>query len=141
MAEPPAGVLVDSHVLIDVIQRDPIWAGWSGRQLERLAARRGGVINPIVYAEVSAGYQAIESLEAAIAGFDFQRQPLPWDAAFLAGKAYVRYLGRGGVKRSPLADFYIGAHAAVNGMSLLTRDAARYRDYLPRLRLISPPRG
>lgn len=141
MAEQPGRVLVDSNVLIDVIQHDPVWAGWSARQLDRLAARRTGVINPIVYAEVSVGYQAIETFEAAIAGFGFQRQPLPWEAAFVAGKAYARYLGRGGRKRSPLADFYIGAHAAVNGLSLLTRDAARYRDYFPRLKLITPPRA
>ena len=96
------------------------------------------VINPIVYAEVSVGFQSVDDLDDALPPEYFSRAPLPWDAAFLAAKVFEQYRRRGGVRRSPLPDFYIGAHAAVTGMTLLTRDARRYRAYFPNLRIIAP---
>ena len=96
------------------------------------------VINPLVYAEVSTCFDRIEDLEAALPQDAFRREALPYDAAFLAGKCFLAYRRRGGTRRSPLPDFYIGAHAAVAGYRLLTRDASRYRTYFPRLELIAP---
>jgi predicted nucleic acid-binding protein len=134
-----ASVLVDSNVLLDVLTEDPTWLDWSSRALARCADEHGLVINPIVYAEVSLGVERVEDLESALPPELFVRSPLPWDAAFLAGKCFVAYRRRGGEKRSPLPDFYIGAHAAVAGLSLLTRDPARYRTYFPKLKLVAPP--
>ena len=130
--------MVDSNVLIDVIEDDPTWADWSASQLA--AARNGGllVINPIIYAEVSIGYTTIEALEAVLPTAVYRREPLPWEAGFLAGKCFIRYRRRGGPRKSPLPDFYIGAHAKVEGLTLLTRDAHRYRTYFSGLRLITP---
>ena len=132
------GVLVDTNVLVDVIAEDPGWYDWSAGQLGRLADRARLVINPIVYAEVSIPYAAIEDLESAIASFRFDREAIPYEAAFLAGKAFVRYRRRGGARTSPLPDFFIGAHAAVAGLTLLTRDPRRYLEYYPRLGVIAP---
>jgi predicted nucleic acid-binding protein len=131
-------VLVDTNVLLDVATEDPLWFDWSVAQLSQAANRDGLALNPIVYAELSVHYDTLEALEAALSGHPFARLALPWDAAFVAGKAYRRYRSRGGSKRSPLPDFYIGAHAAVAGLALLTRDAKRYREYFPRLKLIAP---
>jgi predicted nucleic acid-binding protein len=130
--------LVDSNVLLDLFTDDPRWSEWSGEALA--AARDAGllVINPIVYAEVSVRFARIEELDEALPAADFLREELPYPAGFLAGKAYARYRGQGGAKHSPIADFYIGAHAAVCGYRLLTRDAARYRTYFPKLGLITP---
>ena len=132
------GVLVDSNVLLDVLTEDPEWFVWSAGALERCADESELVLDPIVYAEVSVGFERIEELEALLPHDAFVRAPLPWDAAFLAGKCFRAYRRRGGEKRSPLPDFYIGAHAAVSGLSLLTRDPGRYRTYFPKLRLIAP---
>jgi predicted nucleic acid-binding protein len=131
-------VLVDTNVLLDIATEDPLWFDWSVSRLARAADRDGLAINPIVYAELSVHYDTIEALEAALSGHAFARLALPWDAAFVAGKAYRRYRGRGGAKHAPLPDFYIGAHAAVAGLALLTRDAKRYREYFPKLKLITP---
>jgi hypothetical protein len=131
-------VLVDSNVLIDVVTADDVWGGWSVDALERVADEAPLVINPIVYGEVSLGYDTIEAFDAALASTFFVREPIPYAAAFLAGKAHLAYRRRGGTRRSPLPDFYIGAHAAVAGYRLLTRDASRYRTYFPRLELIAP---
>lgn len=133
-----AGVLVDSHVLLDVIMEDDEWLDWSSSALDRAAASARLVINPIIYGEVSAGYRRIEELDAAVPASSFERRALPWEAAFLAGKCFVRYKRAGGAKRSPLPDFYIGAHAAVEGLTLLTRDPRRYRVYFPKLPIIAP---
>ena len=130
--------LVDSNVLLDVLTDDPTWAERSGVAIARAADAGRLAINPIVYAEVSVGFERIEELDAALPDDDFTRLPLPWTASFLAGKCFVRYRRAGGEKRSPLPDFLIGAHAAVDGLTLLTRDARRYRTYLPRLDLITP---
>lgn len=131
-------VLVDSNVLLDVLTEDPLWFSWSGDALGSAADEAVLAINPIIYAEVSIRFARIEDLEEALAPQLFERRPLPWEAAFLAGKCFSKYRRRGGQKGSPLPDFYIGAHAAVSGMTLLTRDATRYRTYFPGLRLIAP---
>jgi predicted nucleic acid-binding protein len=129
---------VDSNVLLDVLTEDPVWFPWSERVLSECAERAVLVINPIVYAELSAGFERKEDLDAALPRERFHREALPWDGAFLAGKCFVRYRRHGGERRSPLPDFYIGAHAAVAGMTLLTRDATRYRTYFPRLEILAP---
>ena len=137
MSELPA-TLVDSNVLLDVITGDKEWLDWSAAALARAADTSQLVINPIVYAEVAARFARIEDLEAALPREYYQRRALPWDAAFLAGQCFVKYRRRGGARRSPLPDFYIGAHAAIEGLTLLTRDAKRYRTYFPALRVVAP---
>jgi predicted nucleic acid-binding protein len=133
-----AALLVDSNVILDVLTQDPRWSAWSSKALSTAAESDILVINPIVYAEVSVRFETVEALDEALAATFFRREDLPWEAAFLAGKLFVRYRHEGGARRSPLPDFYIGAHAAVRGMSLLTRDASRFRTYFPTLRLIAP---
>jgi hypothetical protein len=133
-----SGVLVDSNAILDVLTEDPKWFRWSSEALARCADDSGLVINPIVYAEVSIGFDRIEDVESALPQDVFVRSPLPWDAGFLAGKCFLAYRRRGGEKRSPLPDFYVGAHAAVSGLSLLTRDPSRYRTYFPKVKLIAP---
>ncbi|HET6654726.1 MAG TPA: type II toxin-antitoxin system VapC family toxin [Gammaproteobacteria bacterium] len=133
-----AHILVDSNVLLDVITEDAHWFDWSAARLEALAERHVLVINPIIYAEVSVRYRHIEELEAALPREDFQREPLPWEAGFLAGKCFLRYRRAGGIRRSPLPDFFIGAHALVGRMALLTRDRTRYETYFKSLQLIAP---
>ncbi len=136
-----AEVLVDSNVLLDVVTEDERWFDWSSDALARCAEGATLVVNPIIFAEVSISFSRIEDLDALLAPGVVERAALPWEAAFLAGKAFVRYRKRGGRKASTLPDFYIGAHAAVAGMALLTRDAARYRTYFPDVRLIAPERA
>jgi predicted nucleic acid-binding protein len=133
-------VLVDSNVLLDVMTGDAPWFNWSAEALERAADRYRLVINPVIYAEVSVRYSRIEDLEAALPKTMFGREAIPYEAAFLAGKAFLAYRRRGGIKRSPLPDFFIGAHAAIAGYLLMTRDAVRYRTYFPKLSLIAPDR-
>jgi predicted nucleic acid-binding protein len=124
--------------MLDILTADPDWGQWSSDALAR--ARDDGelVINPIVYAEVSTGFHLIEDLDDAVPESDFEREELPYQAGFLAGKAFLVYRRRGGQHRSPLPDFYIGAHAAVRGYRLLTRDPARYRTYFPTVEVIGP---
>lgn len=131
-------VLVDANVLLDVITADRTWGERSRRALALVANESRLAINPIVYAEVSVTFDRIEDVDEALQPATFARLPLPWAAAFLAGKCFVRYRRAGGTRRSPLPDFYIGAHAAVEGVPLLTRNEARYRTYLPQLELITP---
>lgn len=131
-------VLVDSNVIIDIAEADPTWREWSEAKLADLADNTVLVINPIIYAEVSVGYGSPDELEAVIGTDAFRREPLPWEAAFLAGRCFQIYRRRGGERRSPLPDFFIGAHAAVMGYRILTRDAARYRSYFPTVQLIAP---
>jgi predicted nucleic acid-binding protein len=131
-------ILVDSNVLLDVATVDPDWSAWSSNALEQAANEAPLVINPLVFAEVSIRFSRIEELEAAVPSQLFRRDPLPFEAAFLAGKAFLKYRRRGGSRLAPLPDFYIGAHAAVADFRLLTRDAARYRTYFPTVELISP---
>lgn len=131
-------VLVDSSVLLDVSTEDPAWGEWSMAALERLAEEAVLVINPLIYAEVSIGYQAIEELEQALPADLYRREPLPWEAAFLAGKAFLAYRRRGGARRAPLPDFYIAAHAAVAGYRLLTRDLSLGGQSFPSVEIIAP---
>lgn len=131
-------IFVDSCVLIDVIEDDPQWADWSQRQLEVAALNGKLVINAIIYAEVAAGYQRIEDVNAMLGKVQIEWADLPRAASFLAAKAFQRYRARGGTRATTLPDFFIGAHAAVLGVPLLTRDTARYAGYFPALRLISP---
>jgi predicted nucleic acid-binding protein len=132
------GVLVDSNVLLDVATNDPDWGDWSARALAEVAEHTTLIVNPIIYAEVSVGYSTIEALDASLPAALYQREPLPWEAGFLAGKSFLRYRRRGGSRTSPLPDFYIGAHAAIGRLALLTRDAARYRTCFPRLEILAP---
>jgi predicted nucleic acid-binding protein len=131
-------VVVDANVLLDLMTEDPDWYVWSAAALERAADRHRLVINPVIYAEVSIRYSRIEDVDAALPKAMFEREPIPYEAAFLAGKSFLAYRRRGGTKRSPLPDFFIGAHAAVAGYQLITRDPGRYRTYFPKLSLIAP---
>jgi predicted nucleic acid-binding protein len=132
-------VLVDSNVILDLITEDERWAEWSARALVQAADHARVVINPIVYAEVSVRFSRIEDLEAALPKDMIDREHLPYEAAFLAAKVFHRYRRTGGTRNSTLPDFFIGAHAAVAGYELLTRDPKRYRTYFPKLSLITPP--
>ncbi len=131
-------VLVDSNVILDVLTEDPQWLEWSAQRLAEFANQGDLVINPIIYAEISIGFNQVEELEAALPPDFFRRDPLPYSAAFGAGQSFLEYRRRGGNRRSPLPDFYIGAHAAVAGLPLLTRDVNRYLTYFPTVQLITP---
>jgi predicted nucleic acid-binding protein len=133
-----AGVLVDSNVLLDIVTEDPTWFSWSADALAKAAESETLIINPIIYAEVSVGFARIEDLEMALPPTFFRRDALPREAGFLAGKCFQRYRRAGGTRRSPLPDLFIGAHAAMGQHALLTRDAARYRTYFPKLTVIAP---
>jgi predicted nucleic acid-binding protein len=133
-----APVLIDSNVLLDLMTEDPDWYAWSAAALASVADTSRVLINAIVYGEVSVRYSRIEDLEDALPKGLIEREAIPYEAAFLAGKAFRAYRRRGGEKRSPLPDFLIGAHAAIAGYRLLTRDAARYRTYFPGLEIIAP---
>ncbi len=130
--------LVDSNVVLDILTQDAAWFDWSSKALKTAANQAELCINPIIYAEISVRFSRIEDLEEALPATDFKRLPLPWEAAFLAGKSFVQYRRLGGQKMAPLPDFYIGAHAAVEKMTLITRDQNRYRSYFPSLALICP---
>jgi predicted nucleic acid-binding protein len=130
--------LVDSGVLIDLFDDTSEWRDWSDRMIVECGNRGPLVINPIVYAEVAAGFEDIDELDEALSPDFLKREPLPWPAGFLAGHAFVRYRRLGGTRPSVLPDFYIGAHAAVAGHTLLTRDPRRYRYYFPKLRIVAP---
>lgn len=130
--------LVDSNVILDVVTEDPEWMEWSAAMLEDAVEHGAVAINPIVYAEVSVRFDRIEDVEDAVPRDYFRREPIPWEASFLAARCFTRYRRRGGARRSPLPDFFIGAHAAVAGMTLLTRDARRYRTYFPKLKIVAP---
>jgi len=131
-------VLVDSNVILDIVTEDVNWFEWSANKLSECADQTTLNINPIIYAEVSIGFERIEELEAALPTSFFRRLDLPWEAAFLAGKCFRQYRILGGNKHSPLPDFYIGAHAVIADMILLTRDINRYQTYFPTLDLLTP---
>ena len=132
------GVLIDACVLIDIATEDPIWGGWSAAALARAAEEQVLVINPLIYAEVSVAFLRIEDLDDALPEALFLREALPFAAGFLAGKAHLAHRRRGGTRATPLPDFYIGAHAAIAGHQLLTRDAQRFRTAFPSVLLIAP---
>lgn len=130
--------LVDTNVLFDVVTDDPRWADWSVRQLEIQALRERLVINPVIYAELSVGFDRIEEVDAFLVGTGIEVDEMPQTGLFLAGKAFQSYHARGGTKTGVLPDFFIGAHAVVEGVGLLSRDVGRYRSYFPKIRLITP---
>jgi predicted nucleic acid-binding protein len=130
--------IVDTNVLVDFFSTDSPWRSWCDTQIEESRRLGAIVINPIIFAELAAGFPTTELLDAALDPTKFQREDLPWEAAFMAGKAYLGYRRSGGDRRSPLPDFYIGAHAAVRAYRLLTRDLGRYRTYFPSLEIIAP---
>jgi predicted nucleic acid-binding protein len=132
------GTLVDSNVLIDVLSADLAWGEWSSQALASLGSEGPLVVNAVIYAEISQRYSRKELLDHELPADIFLREDIPWSAAFLAGKAFIDYRRRGGNRHSPLPDFFIGAHAAVKGLRLLTRDASRYRTYFPTVELIVP---
>ncbi|HEX9781499.1 MAG TPA: PIN domain-containing protein [Opitutaceae bacterium] len=131
-------VLVDSNVLLDVLTDDPRWRRWSEEQLLAAVETDELAINPIIFAELSPAYRAEAELERALRGWTLQRLALTYEAGFLAGQAYVRYRRGGGQRHSPLPDFFIGAHAQTERLTLLTRETARYRTYFPHVTLIAP---
>ncbi|MGH6958504.1 MAG: type II toxin-antitoxin system VapC family toxin [Caulobacteraceae bacterium] len=131
-------VLVDSNVLLDLLTESPTWWPWSSAAVERVADQARLVLNPVIYAETSVRFSRMEAFDAVLADARIDREPIPYEAAFLAGKAFLDYRRRGGARSSPLPDFFIGAHAAVSGYGLLTRDARRYRTYFPTVSLIAP---
>ena len=130
--------MIDSSVLLDILTVDPLWFEWSSEAVAIAADRTEIAINPLIYAEISPHFASPEELDNAFPVMIFRREPLPFEAAFLAGKAFTKYRGRGGTRTSPLSDFYIGAHAAVSRLELLTRDPRRFRAYFPRVKIISP---
>lgn len=132
------GVLVDSNILLDLINEDAQWLRWSREQVLSLAADEALIINPIIYSEISPSFDTESDLINWLAATVFNRVDLPWKAAFPAGRAFLKYRQQGGTRRSPLPDFYIGAHAQVSELPLLTRDASRYREYFPEVSLICP---
>jgi len=131
-------ILVDSNVILDIATEDKNWFRWSSETLASCAETHTLVINPIIYAEVSIGFDRIEDVDMVLSMSFFRRDALPWEAAFLAGKCFMAYRRKGGKKSSTLPDFFIGAHAAVAKIPLLTRDVSHYRTYFPRLKLIAP---
>jgi predicted nucleic acid-binding protein len=131
-------IMVDSNILIDIFNEDQHWFSWSSKIIEQYAEQSQFVINPIIYAEISVAFKKIEELEDALPAQYFNRESIPMEAAFLVGKVYSQYRKSGGKRNSSLPDFFIGAHAAVRGMRLITRDISRYKTYFPDLQLISP---
>ena len=132
------GVLVDSNVILDLFLDDPAWASWSESTLEAISRSSALYINPIIYTEISVGFKRIEEVERAVALSGFHMLQMSREVLFLTGKAFLKYRKSQGTKRSPLPDFYIGAHAAVLGIDLVTRDTDRYTTYFPSVRLITP---
>jgi hypothetical protein len=133
-----AGTLIDSNVLLDIFTEDATWLSWSKEALGAAAEAGPLYVNPVIYAEVSVRFTRIEDLEEALPPAEFRRSALPWAAAFLAGKAFMSYRRNRGAASAPLPDFFIGAHAAVDDLALLTRDTRRYRTYFPTVRLLAP---
>ena len=130
--------LIDTNVFLDVVEERPEWFAWGSRKVFEARIDGNVVVNPIIYAEISLHFSTIEALEEALPENSFKRFQLPWDAGFLAGRCFLQYRRKGGERRSPLPDFYIGAHAALGGMILMTRDSTRYRTYFPKLKMIEP---
>ena len=131
-------LLVDTNVLVDVLEDDPQWADWSVGQLRSQSKINRLAINPIIYAELSLTFSTVEALDSAIEGLDLTMVEIPRPALFLAGKAFIRYRRQGGTKTNVLRDFFIGAHAAVSGHAVLTRDTRRYASYFPSVVMVSP---
>lgn len=131
-------ILIDSNVLLDIASEDSKWFSWSSEAVERAGNLSELAINPVIYAEASVRYASLEEFDLAFPEQFFRREPLPYAAAFLAGKAHMSYRKQGGSRVAPLPDFFIGAHAAVSGHRILTRDPRRFRRYFPSVELIAP---
>ena len=131
-------ILVDTNVLLDVVSDDPAWAGWSQRQMEAASLSQRLAVNSVIYAELSIGFAQIEEVDAVLADARIRLVDIPREALFLAGKAFRLYRQRGGMRTGVLPDFFIGAHAAVEQLPLLTRDPTRFRAYFPTVKLIAP---
>ena len=131
-------MLVDTNVLVDVLRNDPYWADWSVTQLQEQSRVHRLVINPIIYSELSLTFSTVEALDQVLDGMELRMLEIPKPALFLAGKAFVQYRRSGGVKNNVLGDFFIGSHAAVSGLPVLTRDTRRYKSYFPHVRLVTP---
>jgi predicted nucleic acid-binding protein len=131
-------ILVDSNVLLDVFIKTPIWWEWSLAQLENAALHGSLLINDVIFAETSIRFESIEAFDTALADAGITLVPIPRTALFFAGKASIQYRTSGGVRSGVLPDFFIGAHAAVENMPLLTRDTRRYKNYFPTVMLIAP---
>ena len=131
-------MLVDTNVLVDVLENDPDWANWSISQLQAQSKVHRLVINPIIYSELSLTFSTAEALDRALDGMGLAMLDIPKPALFLAGKAFVHYGRSGGRKNNVLGDFFIGAHAAVTGLPVLTRDTRRYTNYFPSVQLVAP---
>lgn len=132
-------VIVDSNIILDILTEDPVWFEWSSAKLSYYSQREGLVINPLIFAEVSIRFKTIEELDEALPEAYFRREDLPWEAAFLAGKCFLAYRKKkGSQKRSPLPDFYIGAHAVITSRALLTRNSQDFGNYFPNLKVICP---
>ena len=134
-------LLVDTNVLVDVLENDPEWADWSIGQLRAQSKIHRLGINPIIYSELSLTFSTVEALDTAIENMGLSVIEVPRPALFLAGKAFVRYRRQGGTKSNVLGDFFIGAHAAVSGHAILTRDPRRFAAYFPSVKLIAPEAG
>ncbi|MBN1929139.1 MAG: type II toxin-antitoxin system VapC family toxin [Chlorobiaceae bacterium] len=132
------GLLVDSNIILDLFLDDPVWADWSEAALSDYAVRTPLFINPVIYSEISIGFNKIEELEAALSKSGLRMLDIPKEALFLAGKVFLNYRKHKGEKCSPLPDYFIGAHAAVSGLDLITRDKNRYQKYFPTVRIIAP---
>jgi len=133
-------ILVDTNVILDIVENDQAWGNWSERQLEAASLQDALCINAVIYAELSIAFEAIEDLETMLKQSEFRMEAIPREALYLAGKAFLKYRKRKGARTGVLPDFFVGAHAAVAAMPLLTRDTRRYADYFPTVRLIVPPR-
>jgi len=131
-------MLVDTNILVDVLENDPVWADWSITQLQAQSKVHRLVINPIIYSELSLTFSTFEALDQVLDGMELPMLEIPKPALFLAGKAFTQYRQSGGVKNNVLGDFFIGAHAAVSGLPVLTRDSRRYKNYFPHVRLVAP---
>jgi hypothetical protein len=131
-------ILVDTNVVVDVLEDDPEWADWSIGQLRELSKIHDLAINPVIYSELSLTFARVEDLDSTLGELELKFLEIPRAALFLAGKAFVRYRRQGGKKNNVLADFFIGAHAAVMGCPVLTRDSRRYRGYFPSVELVLP---
>lgn len=131
-------ILFDTNVLLDIATADPLWLAWSEKEFRAAAAQGPIPINPIIYAELAPAFASAADLDRWLDPAVFQRLPLPYAAGWVAAQAFLKYRRSGGVKTWPLPDFYIGAHAEVEGHTLVTRDAARYRTYFPTVALITP---
>src|SRR5262245_20750270 len=130
--------MVDSNVILDIVSKDPLWFDWSSTRMMELSSNNLFIVNSIIYSEVSIGFARSAEVEELFTTADFSREMIPCEACFLAGKSFLHYRKKGGVRTSPLPDFFIGSHALVRGYRLLTRDAARYKTYFPKLSLITP---